>query len=171
MTAPITIEDYDPRWPGKFETLRSRIARVLDALVNAIEHIGSTAVPGLAAKPIIDIDILLRSAGDFPLVRARLATLGYEHEGDQGIAGREVFRIPPGEISHHLYVCLPDSQEYVRHIAFRNYLRSHQEEASAYAVLKRQLARKFAIDREAYTQAKTDFVRQILLRSGQDATS
>jgi GrpB-like predicted nucleotidyltransferase (UPF0157 family) len=107
MTAPITIEDYDPLWPEKFETLRSRIAQVLNELATAIEHVGSTAVPGLAAKPIIDVDILLRSATDLPIVCTRLGSLGYEHRGDLGVAGREAFRTPPGQIPHHLYTCTP----------------------------------------------------------------
>ena len=170
MTAPITVEDYDPLWPEQFETLRSRIAQVLHGLTTAIEHVGSTAIPGLAAKPIIDIDILLRTEADFPLVRARLALLGYEHQGELGVAGREAFRTPPGQLAHHLYVCPPGGREYSRHIAFRDYLRSHPEEASAYAALKRKLADESAHDREAYTQGKTEFVRQILRRTGQDTT-
>jgi GrpB-like predicted nucleotidyltransferase (UPF0157 family) len=170
MTAPITIEDYDLLWPEKFETLRSRIAQVLNGLTTAIEHVGSTAVPGLAAKPILDIDILLRSATDLPIVCTRLGSLGYEHGGDLGVAGREAFRTPAGEFAHHLYACPPGSQEYSRHIAFRDYLRSHLEDASAYAALKRNLAHKFATDREAYSQGKTEFVRQILRRAGHDCT-
>ena len=166
MTAPIAVENYDPLWPEKFETLRSRIAQLLNGLATAIEHVGSTAVPGLAAKPIIDIDILLGSATHLPLVRTRLGSLGYEHRGDLGIAGREAFRTPPGQIAHHLYVCPPGSREYRRHIAFRDYLRSHPEDASAYAALKRNLAHKFATDREAYNQAKAEFVREILHRAG-----
>jgi GrpB-like predicted nucleotidyltransferase (UPF0157 family) len=170
MTAPITIEDYDPLWPENFEMLRSRIAQVLNGLTTAIEHVGSTAVPGLAAKPIIDIDILLRSATEFPLVCERLGSLGYEHRGDVGVAGREVFRTPPCQFAHHLYVCPPGSQEYSRHIAFRDYLRSRPEDASAYAALKRNLVHKFAADREAYNQGKTEFVRQILRRASRDST-
>jgi GrpB-like predicted nucleotidyltransferase (UPF0157 family) len=167
MTAPITVEDYDPLWPEKFETLRSRIAQVLHGLATAIEHVGSTAVSGLAAKPIIDIDILLGADADFPLVRERLGSLGYEHRGDLGVAGREAFRTPPGQIAHHLYSCPAGSPEYGRHIAFRDYLRSHPDDASAYAALKRKLAED-AGDREAYTQGKTEFVSQILRRAGQD---
>ncbi len=170
MTAQITVEDYDPHWPEEFEMLRSRIALVLDELANAIEHVGSTAVPGLAAKPIIDIDILLRSVSALPTVCTRLGSLGYEHRGDLGVAGREAFRTPPGQFAHHLYVCPPGSQEYSRHIAFRDYLRSHPEDASAYAALKRNLADEFATDREAYNQGKTEFVRQILHRAGHDFT-
>jgi GrpB-like predicted nucleotidyltransferase (UPF0157 family) len=170
MTARVIIQDYDPLWPQQFQTLRSRIAAILDGLVTAIEHVGSTSVPGLAAKPIIDIDVLLKSSVKLPLVITRLSSLGYEHRGDLGIAGRESFRAPPGDLRHHLYVCPSASQEYGRHIAFRDHLRTHQEDANAYATLKRQLADKIGADREAYTQAKGNFVVDILGRARHDST-
>ena len=162
---PVIIQEYDKSWPRQFETLRSRIAIALSEMAAAIEHVGSTAVPGLAAKPIIDLDVLLFSAGDLPSVIARLASLGYEHRGDLGIAGREAFRAPLNDFRHHLYVCLPAGKEYRRHIAFRDYLRTHPREARAYASLKRDLARQFRDDREAYNQAKSRFVTEILQRS------
>jgi GrpB-like predicted nucleotidyltransferase (UPF0157 family) len=170
MTAPVIIQDYGPAWPQVFETLRSRIAAVLDELATAIEHVGSTSVPGLAAKPVIDIDVLLRSASDLPLAIARLASLGYEHRGDLGVTGREAFRTPPNEFPHHLYVCPPGNPEYARHIAFRNYLRTHPEEANAYARLKRNLADKFGVDRIAYNEAKSEFVAEILRRALHDSS-
>ena len=138
---------------------------MLDELATAIEHVGSTAVPGLAAKPVIDIDVLLRSASDLPLAIARLASLGYEHRGDLGVTGREAFRAPPNDFPHHLYVCPPDNAEYKRHIAFRNYLLTHPEEANAYVRLKRNLADKFGLDRIAYNEAKSEFVADILRRA------
>lgn len=163
--AAIVIVDYDPLWPHHFATLRLRIAAALGELTAAIEHVGSTAVPGLAAKPVIDIDVLLRSPCGLLSATARLDSCGYRHRGDLGVAGREAFRQPPGDIEHHLYVCLPDSREYRRHIAFRDYLRAHREDVDAYALLKRELARKFATDREAYNRAKTSFVEEILARA------
>jgi GrpB-like predicted nucleotidyltransferase (UPF0157 family) len=170
MSSRITIQDYDPLWPQQFETLRSRIAATLGEMAIAVEHVGSTAVPGLAAKPIIDIDILLKSSTDFPLVITRLSSSGYEHQGDLGITGREVFRPPPNDLPHHLYVCPPDSQEYMRHIAFRDHLRTHPEDANAYATLKRMLAGKFADDRDAYTQGKGEFVANILRSARRGST-
>src|SRR6201987_6275002 len=133
MSSRITIADYDSRWPQQFETLRSRIAAALGDLDIAIEHIGSTGVPGLAAKPVIDIDVLMRSDVEFPLVTNKLALLGYDHRGDLGVPGRQAFRTPPGGFPHHLYVCATDSQEYRRHIAFRNHLRTHPKDANTYA--------------------------------------
>ena len=145
--------------------LRSRIAAVLNEMAVAIEHVGSTAVPGLAAKPVIDIDVLLRSSTDLPLAVRRLAELGYEHRGDLGVSGREAFRGKSNALQHHLYVCPPESGEYKRHIAFRNYLRAHVADANAYALLKRELAGKFGSDREGYNQAKSEFVQRILQRT------
>ena len=162
---PVVIEDYDPRWPRLFEMLRARIGVVLDSLAISIEHVGSAAVPGLAAKPIIDIDVLIRSAADLPLVIRKLADLGYEHRGDLGVSGREVFRAEPDIVQHHLYVCPSGSREYERHIMFRNYLRAHGADATAYGVLKRDLANKFHNDREGYNQAKSEFVQRILQRT------
>ena len=112
--------------------LRSRIAAVLDELAISIEHVGSTAVPGLAAKPVIDIDVLLRSPTDLPVAIRRLAGLGYEHKGDLGVSGREAFRTNATAVPHHLYVCPPGSREFERHIAFRNYLPAHAADARSY---------------------------------------
>jgi GrpB-like predicted nucleotidyltransferase (UPF0157 family) len=162
----LTIQDYDPSWPQRFETLRAGIAAALGEMVSVIEHVGSTAVPGLAAKPIIDIDVVLRSATDLPQVIARLASLGYEHRGNLGVPGREAFRTPPSDWPHHLYVCPPDSQEYRRHLSFRDHLRSHREDRNAYAGLKRKLGGTCGDDREAYTQGKGGFVSEILRRAG-----
>lgn len=165
MSSPIVIEDYDPHWQGQFELLRARIAAALGPLAAAIEHVGSTAVPGLAAKPIIDIDVLLCSAADLPTAITRLATLGYQHRGDLGVPGRDAFRPPPNDVAHHLYVCVPECLEYARHIRFRNYLRMHPEDARAYERLKRTLAVEFRNDRETYNQAKTEFVEAVLGRA------
>lgn len=160
---PVVIVDYNPLWPEQFETLYARLANVLGGLALTIEHVGSTAVPGLAAKPIIDIDVLLKSSDDLPLAISALSSIGYQHRGDLGIPGREAFREPAGSLRHHLYVC-PDNREYQRHIAFRDHLRAHPREADAYAALKRELARKFGEDREAYNNAKREFVESILRR-------
>jgi GrpB-like predicted nucleotidyltransferase (UPF0157 family) len=136
-----------------------------------IEHVGSTAVPGLAAKPVIDMDVLLISATDLALVIAKLASGGYEHRGDLGVVGREAFRTPPNDVPHHLYVCPSGSPEYKRHISFREYLRTHPADANRYASLKRQLIRQFGDDREAYTQAKSEFIAEILWRAEKTSTN
>jgi GrpB-like predicted nucleotidyltransferase (UPF0157 family) len=165
MTTPIIIEEYDPQWPQRFDSIRSRIAAVLGSFATTIEHIGSTAVPGLAAKPIIDVDVLLESAEDLPQVIARLKAIGYEHRGTLGIPGRDSFKAPQHDIHHHLYVCSAPDTEFFRHVAFRDWLRAHPKDAEDYARLKRSLAGKFSVDRETYTQGKADFIQEILRRA------
>ena len=164
MSDPIIIEDYDPHWPEQFELLRLQITQSLGTLAAAIEHVGSTAVPGLGAKPIIDIDVLLHSGSDLLEAIACLANVGYQHQGDLGITGREAFRAPSNSFPHHLYVHPPQSREYARHIIFRNHMRANPEDARAYERLKRALAKEYRDDREAYSLAKTEFVENILRR-------
>jgi GrpB-like predicted nucleotidyltransferase (UPF0157 family) len=161
MTDPIIVVDYDPQWPELFKALRTPIAGALGDLAAAVEHIGSTAVPGLAAKPVIDIDVLLASTAGLPEAVRRLASVGYGHRGNLGVDGREAFRQPPGP-AHHLYVCPADSVEYRRHIAFRDYLRAHPEIAKVYAELKGSLAVKHRDERQRYNAGKEQFVEEIL---------
>jgi GrpB-like predicted nucleotidyltransferase (UPF0157 family) len=166
MTGPIVIEDYNPLWPQQFEKIRARIAPSLGELAAAIEHIGSTAVPGLAAKPIIDVDILLKNSTDMSLAISKLAALGYQHQGNLGVPERDAFKAPYHDVPQHVYVCSPGSHEFSRHIAFRDHLRANHEDAAAYAALKRKLVREFHLDRDAYTKAKSDFIDAILRREG-----
>ena len=114
MPDSLVIKAYDPQWPILFEELRVKFSELLGNMVSAIEHVGSTSIPGLAAKPVIDLDVLLVSAAYWPESIRRLATLGYEHQGDLGIVGREAFRTPPTLFAHHLYVCLPNCEEFQR---------------------------------------------------------
>jgi GrpB-like predicted nucleotidyltransferase (UPF0157 family) len=165
MPNPIIVVDYDPTWPELFELLRAPVARALGSLAAAIEHVGSTAVPGLAAKPVVDIDVLLSSGDGLHEAIVRLAPLGYVHRGNLGVEGREAFSQPPEQPPHHLYVCPPDKREYRRHLAFRDYLRAHPESASVYSELKRSLAAAYRHDREGYNAGKTDFVMGILRRA------
>jgi GrpB-like predicted nucleotidyltransferase (UPF0157 family) len=159
--SPVVVVEYNPRWPVIFEDLRARLAGALGALLAAIEHVGSTAVPGMAAKPIIDMDVLLKSGSDLPQVTEQLAVLEYVYQGDLGIAGREAFRAPSGLPAHHLYVCPPESQEYRRHLALRDYLRARPSEAAAYSALKRASAARFRHDRSAYAEAKREFIERL----------
>jgi GrpB-like predicted nucleotidyltransferase (UPF0157 family) len=166
---PGYVADYDPRWPATFERIRTPIAAALGALAVRIEHVGSTSVPGLAAKPIIDLDVVIASRADLPAVIARLGPLGYRPQGDLGIPGRESFNNPPGLPEHHLYVCVADNAELARHLAFRDYLRGHPEAVRGYASLKRSLAIRFRNDRDAYTEAKAAFIEQALASSAAEA--
>src|SRR5262245_20579095 len=106
-----------------FERLRARARGAVGDLALAIDHIGRTAVPGLAAKPIVDLDVVVRSTGDVPAAIDRLAAIGYVHRGDLGLVGREAFSAPPGDAAHHLYVVVAGNREHRRHLALRDYLR------------------------------------------------
>jgi GrpB-like predicted nucleotidyltransferase (UPF0157 family) len=162
MSEPIIIVDYDPTWPALFAALRAPVAAALGDVAVAIEHVGSTAVPGLAAKPVIDLDVAIRGETDLPAAIERLAPLGYVYEGDKGIPGRGAFIWPPHLPRHHLYVCPQDSLAYWRHLLFRDYLRAHPEVCAAYAALKRDLAARYRTQRRAYTEAKGSFVTATL---------
>ncbi|KAF0196064.1 MAG: hypothetical protein FD169_1130 [Bacillota bacterium] len=160
---PVIIVDYDPAWPGLFNTLKSSVEMSLGEVALSIEHVGSTSVPGLAAKPIIDMDVIVR-AEDLGKATALLANIGYVHDGDGGIPGRERFRPPTGLPKHHLYVCAADNPELKHHLQFRDYLRAHPDAAAEYGLLKKHLAAVYGDDREGYSVAKTEFITTILSR-------
>ena len=142
------------------------VRRSLAGVALAVEHIGSTSVPGLAAKPIVDIDVVVRSTEDVPAAIERLRALGYVYQGNKGIPGREAFLWPPESTPHHLYVVVEGSRPRTDHIQFRNYLRQHPDAAAEYASLKKALAERYGEDRLGYTEAKTEFVTDALRAAG-----
>lgn len=156
---PIVIVDYDERWPLLFEALAAPIREAVGARV---EHIGSTAVPGLAAKPVIDIDVVVPTERDVPAAVERLRGLGYVHQGDKGVPGREAFLWPDGMEPHHVYVVIVGGPALASHLAFRDRLRADPAVAARYAELKRKLAARFGSDRLGYTEAKGAFVAEVL---------
>jgi GrpB-like predicted nucleotidyltransferase (UPF0157 family) len=159
---PLVVCDYNPAWANQFADLSTRLVASLQSTVLRIEHVGSTAVPGLAAKPIIDVDVVLASSADLPQATRLLADLGCVHEGDLGVDGREAFRCPSGEARHHLYVLVEGAAELRRHITFRDALRANAALRDEYAQLKRLLAAQHPGDREAYTQGKSAFIRTVI---------
>ena len=165
VTKKVVVVDYDPGWPAVFEGLRADIDPAVADVAVAIEHVGSTAVPGLAAKPVIDIDVVVPKArvGD---AIARLAAIGSEHRGDLGISGREAFRPPREAPRHHLYVCPEGSPALANHLAVRDYLSDHPEEALAYGALKKRLAEEVSDDIDGYMQGKSAFLLGILEKVG-----
>lgn len=164
--APRTVEiaEYDPAWPERFRALAERAASALGEMVLAVEHVGSTSVPGLAAKPVIDLDVVVRPE-DLQAAIERLAGLGYAHRGELGIAGRHAFRPPPGEPKHHLYLCVPDSPGLRDHLLLRDHLRADPRAAAGYAALKRRLAEPHRNDPEAYQEAKRAFIDALIRRA------
>jgi GrpB-like predicted nucleotidyltransferase (UPF0157 family) len=172
----IEVVDYDPQWPMIFARLKSVLEARLGELAQRIEHVGSTSVPGLAAKPLIDLDIIIESYERLPEVVARLAELGYVHQGDLDVPGREAFRregqdVPRDGLGsvwprHNLYVCPPDGIGLGQHLNFRDYLRAHPEELPVYEALKRRLAEEFPEDITAYTEGKAAYIQEVLRRAG-----
>ena len=161
---PIVVVDYDSAWPETFDQLARPVREALADLGVEVEHIGSTAVPGLAAKPIVDIDVVVPSAAAAPAAIERLRGLGYVYQGDKGVPGREAFLWPPGAPRHHLYVVVAGGEPHTAHVRFRDHLREHPETAEEYAGLKRELARRHGGERLAYTDAKSEFVEAVLRR-------
>lgn len=163
--SPFVVVAYDAAWPALFEELARPVREALSGLGVQVEHVGSTAVPGLPAKPIVDIDVVVPSAEDVPAAIGRLRMLGYVYQGDKGIPGREAFLWPPGSTPHHLYVVVAGSEPLLAHLAFRDHLREHPEVAEEYAELKRRLAERYRDDRLGYTDAKSEFVADVLRRA------
>ena len=162
MPEPIVISEYDPGWPREFDRLRRRAAAALGSVAVAVEHVGSTSVPGCAAKPVVDLDVVVRSPDEVPVAIRLLATIGYAHRGDLGVSGREAFRRPEGEPRHHLYVVVAGNEAHLRHIRLRDHLRSHPEDARAYGELKKALAGRYVDDRVGYTEAKSEFIARLV---------
>ncbi len=163
MDDPIVIADYDPAWPARFEAEKARILGAIGAWAVAVEHIGSTAVPGLAAKPIIDILAGVASLDCAAQCIPPLQALGYKYvpEFEATIPERRYFdRKQAGEV-FHLHLVAVTSAFWERHLLFRDYLRTHPDTARAYERLKRELAVRFGSDRAAYTDAKTAFIRAV----------
>jgi len=162
MRRIIQVVDYDPSWPVTFASLRANLWEAVQGIAVSVEHVGSTSVPGLAAKPIIDIDVVVATPADMPDVIARLATLGYVHRGNLGVEGREAFETPLGLAAHHLYACVQGGVALKNHLTVRDALRGNAAAAAKYGALKKQLAVQFPEDIEGYIEGKTAFLLEVL---------
>ena len=163
MTAPVVIVDYDPQWPILYEEEKRHILDAIGHVVVAVEHVGSTAVPGLGAKPIIDIMAAVRDLDDAEQCFRPLQEIGYEYvpEHEASIPERRYFRKGPPEAHRHLHMVELASGFWERHLLFRDFLRGRPEVATQYYQLKKRLAARYGSDREGYTEAKTAFIRWV----------
>jgi GrpB-like predicted nucleotidyltransferase (UPF0157 family) len=157
----IELTEYNPDWPDHFAELREDLSHCLGDVAVAIEHVGSTAVPGLLAKPVIDIDAVIPVYAKMITIIGRLARIGYVHQGNLGIEDRDVFKASTPTRRHHLYVCRRGSVPLRNHLTLRDHLRHDADDRAAYARLKRTLAADCA-DADEYTRRKTDFVLSVL---------
>lgn len=162
---PVIVEPYDPAWPAKFEAERKELATVLARwLAGPIEHIGSTAVPGLPAKPVIDIMGAVRDLSSSKPAIEALLPLRYCYFDYKADVMHWFCKPSDVERTHHLHLVPFESQLWHERLAFRDYLRSDETTRWAYRKLKFRLASEFRDDREAYTDAKTDFIQSVLER-------
>lgn len=174
----ILIEDYSPAWALIFRELKSIYQLHLGNLVHDIQHIGSTSVYGLAAKPIIDIDIIIKERKNLNPVIEKLALLGYIHQGNLGITDRDAFKRKSDKTpldgslrtwqQHNLYVCPSDSISLKNHLVFRDHLRNNPQKAKEYGELKKRLAFENPNEIDLYVERKTPFIIAILKEAGFD---
>ena len=167
----IVVLPYDPNWAIEFERIKLEIMNAVKEkeYVLAVEHIGSTSVPGLYAKPIIDIDIVI-DITVFGKVAEKLGSIGYTHVGNLGVDGREAFKYAekPHLMEHHLYACDKDADELKRHLVLRDFLRNNKEYREKYSRIKLEMARKYPHDIDAYIDGKQPLILEIYEKCGLD---
>ncbi|MEL6718495.1 MAG: GrpB family protein [Bacteroidota bacterium] len=165
------LQVHQASWKEDFNKVKAVLNTALEGLDICVEHIGSTAVPDLAAKAIIDIDIVFYAPTDFAEIKERLAKIGYYHNGDQGIQDREVFKrkkatapyLVLDDITHHLYVCPSHSEELKRHLAFRDFLIQNEAARKEYQAIKYEIAEAADQDKKRYAKLKEDWAREFVL--------
>ena len=174
-SGPIAVVPYDPSWPAAFEDLRDAIRHSLGKIAFEVEHIGSTAVPGLCAKPRIDVDAVLPSGDDIAKAIDLLKRTDRDYHGDPYDAGMWTFSSRRGRSpGHRIYLCAPDTAAHLKRILFRDHLRANPEVAAAYGALKRRLVIESGGAWKAYTEGKSSFVADVVERamsSGPDGAS
>jgi GrpB-like predicted nucleotidyltransferase (UPF0157 family) len=159
----VVIEAYNSDWIREFENERKKLSQALSSKAIQIEHIGSTSISGMPSKPILDIAVSVNNLDDADMFIESLSTLGYEYVPKMEFPNRRFFR--KGERkkgTHHLHVYEQSSDEWRNNLLFRNFLRSHPEQAAAYAQLKKKLASLYAEDRTTYTQMKAPFIQSVI---------
>ncbi|MEI4620170.1 GrpB family protein [Bacillus pfraonensis] len=163
-TRTIEIMPYNTKWKTEFKKIKMMIESYIGDLILRIEHVGSTSVEGLAAKPIIDIDVVIDSYDILPNIIQRLEKIGFQHQGNLGIEGREAFQRTYKDdfMRYHLYVCPKDSKGYLEHIALRDYLSTNENARKEYEELKYRLAENYRYDIDRYCEGKTDFIKGVL---------
>ncbi|MFM2437324.1 MAG: hypothetical protein RLZ55_130 [Actinomycetota bacterium] len=160
---PVRLVEYDPAWPAAFEAEASAIRAAMgEQITGDVLHVGSTAIPGMTAKPIIDVMVGVEDLEAARSCIPRLAPLDYCYAPYRPDVMAWFCKPDPAHRTHHLHLVPTGSRRYNDELAFRDYLRAHPATASAYADLKRDLAVRFRDDREAYTEGKSDFVARVL---------
>lgn len=167
-TVKVIVLPYDETWKSAFEHIKTELESAIGDLILGVEHVGSTSVEGMSAKPCIDIDVVIKDYTAFDAIVAKLASIGYTHEGDLGIKGREAFKYSdkPHLMKHHLYVCPQDSKELHRHLTFRDFLRSNREAVGKYSEVKETAAKLFPDDMDGYIAYKSPCIEDLYKQCG-----
>ena len=166
-TKIIVIEEYNPRWKSDFEEVKSMISSYVGDLIIDIQHVGSTSIEGLAAKPIIDLDAIIEDDHILPEIIKILEENNYEYQGMMGIPDRHAFQRRYSEtLRYNFYVCKKDSVGYLEHVALRDYLIENESAKNEYATLKKYLAEKYKADIDGYCDNKSAFINDILIKCG-----
>jgi len=166
----VILKDYNKEWSKLFDKEAKLISSLISNYLVDIQHIGSTAIPGIVAKPIIDIAIAIADLSNIKKVITILEKGGYEYRGEQGVPDRHLFVKGNEECrTHHIHVMVNTSYEWKKHILFRDYLRKHHSEAKQYSKLKKMLATEFEFDREKYTNGKEEFILGIIEKAIQSS--
>ncbi|MGM0834842.1 MAG: GrpB family protein [Bacillota bacterium] len=160
MTRKYYVVDHNPFWMEQFQSEKKLLKEVFGKAAVNIHHIGSTAIPSIKAKPIIDILIEVPALGEVDQLNTRLEEFGYEAKGENGIAQRRYFQKGGIERTHHLHCFLSDHPEVKRHLNFRDYLIAHPEKAREYSDMKHLLSVENDGDREAYLSGKEPIIKQ-----------
>jgi len=163
QTGVVRLVPHSEEWGGLFKEEAARIATCLQGKVFDIEHVGSTAVPGIPAKPIIDIAVGIPDFAVIMNLVRLLEQIGYEYRGDRFGDGNHIFaKGPASSRTHHLHVVALGGPKWRNYALFRDYLRSHEGTRGEYAALKRRLAEQYPFDRDSYTQGKHEFIRRTI---------
>ena len=167
-TRKVVVLTYDVAWKTAFEKIINEIEAEIGDLIIGIEHVGSTSVEGMSAKPCIDIDVIIKDYSVFGEVVRKLGAIGYIHEGDLGIKDREAFKYTdkPHLMTHHLYVCPRDSEELHRHIVFRDFLRKNPEAVKKYSRVKETAAQLFPDSIDQYIDYKSPCIEELYKECG-----
>ncbi|TAU57450.1 GrpB family protein [Rhizobium ruizarguesonis] len=165
MATLVEILPYDPSWPRHFSTISSELRQLLGNTVVAIDHIGSTSVPGLSAKPLIDIDVTVNGLADIPAASATMIEAGYDPRGNRYGDDVWAFLQSGSTPKQRVYLCPPDNETHRRRLVFRDYLRNHDDMTAAYARLKERLAKQFPYDGDRYTAEKSGFINDVIERA------
>ena len=156
----VKVVPHNPEWKKMYEQEKEVLKAILGGLLLEVYHIGSTSIPDICAKPVIDVLPVVKDITKVDNLNEQFEAQGYEGKGEFGLPGRRYFVKGEPQRTHHIHIYETGNPEVIRHLAFRDYMRTHPQEARAYSDLKEKLAHQFANDRDAYIDGKDSFVKE-----------